>query len=76
MRGGLGALLVVGIALAIAAPTAAQTSGNETFNGLIVTSGSSGTPCSAKRTFTFSGVTSERAVRTCGRPAHRRSTAR
>jgi len=43
MRGGLGALLVVGIALAIAAPTAAQTSGNETFNGLIVTSGSSGT---------------------------------
>src|SRR5438445_3725086 len=43
MRGGLGALLVVGIALAIAAPAAAQTSGNETFNGLIVTSGSSGT---------------------------------
>ena len=42
VRGALGALLAVGIALAVAAPAGAQTSGNETFNGVIVTSGVSG----------------------------------
>ena len=42
VRGALGALLAVGIALAVAAPAGAQTSGNETFNGVIVTSGLSG----------------------------------
>ena len=43
VRGALWALLAIGIALAIAAPAAAQTSGNETMNGLVVTSGLSGT---------------------------------
>ena len=43
MRGALWALLAIGIALAIATPAAAQTSGNETMNGLVVTSGLSGT---------------------------------
>jgi hypothetical protein len=42
LRGALGALLGVGIALALAVPAAAQTSGNETFSGVIVTSGLSG----------------------------------
>jgi hypothetical protein len=42
MRGALGALLAVGIALAVSAPATAQTTGNETFSGVIVTSGSSG----------------------------------
>ncbi len=42
VRGALGALLAVGIALAVSAPATAQTTGNETFNGVIVTSGSSG----------------------------------
>ena len=42
MRGALGALLVVGIALAVSAPAAAQTTGSETVNGVIVTSGASG----------------------------------
>src|SRR5437667_11403950 len=41
MRGALGALLVA-IALALAVPAAAQTSGNEMFKGVIVTSGVSG----------------------------------
>ena len=40
-RAALGALLATGIALAFAAP-AAGTTGNETFNGVIVTSGLSG----------------------------------
>ncbi len=43
VRGTLGALLAIGIALAVSAPAAAQTSGNETFSGVIVTSGLSGT---------------------------------
>ena len=43
LRGALGALLVLGLALAIATPAAAQTSGNETMHGLVVTSGQSGT---------------------------------
>jgi hypothetical protein len=42
MRGALGALLAVGAAFAFAAPATAQTTGNETFSGTIVTSGSSG----------------------------------
>ena len=42
MRGALGALLAVGIALAVSAPAAAQTTGSETVNGVIVTSGASG----------------------------------
>jgi hypothetical protein len=42
MRGALGVSLAVGIALAVASPAAAQTSGTETFNGVIVTSGVSG----------------------------------
>jgi hypothetical protein len=42
MRGALGALLTVGIALAVSAPATAQTTGNETFKGVIVTSGLSG----------------------------------
>ncbi len=42
MRGALGALLIVGMALAVSAPAGAQTSGNETFNSVIVTSGLSG----------------------------------
>jgi hypothetical protein len=42
MRGALGALLTVGIALAVSAPATAQTTGNETFKGVIVTSGVSG----------------------------------
>jgi hypothetical protein len=42
VRTALGALLAATIALAVAAPAAAQTSGNETFNGAIVTSGVSG----------------------------------
>jgi hypothetical protein len=41
-RGALGALLAVGLALALSAPAAAQTTGNETFSGVIVTSGLSG----------------------------------
>jgi hypothetical protein len=43
MRGALGALLAVGIALAVSAPATAQATGNETFKGVIVTSGSTGT---------------------------------
>jgi hypothetical protein len=42
IRGPLGVLLAVGMALAMAAPAAAATTGTETFNGLIVTSGVSG----------------------------------
>jgi hypothetical protein len=42
MRGALGVLLAVGMALAVAAPAAAATTGSETFNGVIVTSGVSG----------------------------------
>jgi hypothetical protein len=42
IRGALGVLLAVGIALAMAAPAAAQTTGTETFDGVIVTSGVSG----------------------------------
>jgi hypothetical protein len=42
VSGALGALLAVGIALAVSAPATAQTTGNETFNGVIVTSGVSG----------------------------------
>jgi hypothetical protein len=44
MRGALGALLAVGIALVVSAPgnATAQATGNETFRGAIVTSGSSG----------------------------------
>ena len=42
VRGALGALLAAGIALAISAPAAAETSGNETFDVHIVTSGVSG----------------------------------
>src|SRR5436309_5613504 len=42
IRGALGALLAVGAAFAVAAPATAQTTGNETFSGTIVTSGSSG----------------------------------
>jgi hypothetical protein len=42
MRGALGVLLAAGVALAVAAPAAAQTSGSETFDGVIVTSGVSG----------------------------------
>jgi hypothetical protein len=38
----LGAPLAVGIALAVSAPAPAQTTGNETFKGVIVTSGLSG----------------------------------
>ncbi len=38
----LGALLVLGIAVAVSAPGAAGTTGNETFSGTIVTSGVSG----------------------------------
>jgi len=43
VRTALGALLAVGIALAVSTPAGAQTSGNETFNDVIVTSGLSGT---------------------------------
>jgi hypothetical protein len=43
VRGALGALLAIGIALAVSTPAGAQTSGNETFNDVIVTSGLSGT---------------------------------
>ncbi len=39
----LGALLAAGIALAIAVPAGAETSGNETFKGVIEVSGVSGT---------------------------------
>ena len=42
MRGALGVLLAAGMALALAAPAAAQTTGTETFNGVIVTSGVTG----------------------------------
>jgi hypothetical protein len=42
IRGALGVLLAAAIALAMAAPAAAQTTGTETFNGVIVTSGVSG----------------------------------
>jgi hypothetical protein len=42
IRGALGALLAVGIALGVAAPATAQTTGDETFKGVIVTSGVSG----------------------------------
>jgi hypothetical protein len=42
IRGALGALLTVGIALAASAPATAQTTGSETFKGVIVTSGVSG----------------------------------
>jgi hypothetical protein len=42
-KGALGVLLAAGIALAMAAPAAAQTTGSETFKGVIVTSGVSGT---------------------------------
>ena len=38
----LGALLVIGVAIAVSAPAAAGGTGNETFKGVIVTSGSSG----------------------------------
>src|SRR5438552_7008546 len=38
----LGPLLAAGIALALAIPAAAATTGSETFNGVIVTSGVSG----------------------------------
>ena len=38
----LGALLVIGVAIAVSAPAAAGATGNETFKGVIVTSGSSG----------------------------------
>jgi len=38
----LGALTAVGIALAVSAPASAQATGNETFSGVIVTSGLSG----------------------------------
>jgi hypothetical protein len=41
MRGALGVLLAVGMALAVAAPAAAAT-GSETFDGVVVTSGVSG----------------------------------
>jgi hypothetical protein len=43
LRGGFGALLAVGIALAVSAPASAQTTGSETINGVIVASGKSGT---------------------------------
>jgi hypothetical protein len=42
MRGALGVLLAVGMALAVSAPAAAATTGTETFKGVIVTSGVSG----------------------------------
>jgi len=42
LRSALGALLVVGIALAVSAPATAQTTGSETFSDVIVTSGLSG----------------------------------
>jgi hypothetical protein len=42
IRGALGVLAAVGMALAVAAPAAAATTGNETFKGVIVTSGVSG----------------------------------
>src|SRR5436853_279144 len=38
----LGALLVIGVAIAVSAPAAAGATGNESFKGVIVTSGSSG----------------------------------
>jgi hypothetical protein len=43
MRGTLGALLAVGLALVVSAPATAQTTGNETFEGTIVASYVSGT---------------------------------
>ena len=43
VTGPLGALLAVGIALAVSAPATAQTTGNETFKGIIVASYVSGT---------------------------------
>jgi hypothetical protein len=42
VRGALDVLLAVGMGLAVAAPAAAATSGSETFDGVIVTSGVSG----------------------------------
>lgn len=42
IRGALGVLLAAGMALAVAAPAAAETTGTETFKGVIVTSGVSG----------------------------------
>jgi hypothetical protein len=42
IRGALGVLLAAGLALAVVAPAAAQTTGTETFKGVIVTSGVSG----------------------------------
>jgi len=42
-RGAIGALLVVGIALAMPGPATAQTTGSETFKGTIVASYVSGT---------------------------------
>ena len=56
VRGALGALLAVGIALAVSAPATAQTTGNETFKGTIVASYVSGTRVVVGSVVVASGV--------------------
>src|SRR5207302_4683709 len=56
VRGALAALLGLGIALAVAGPGAAETTGSETFRGVIVASGSSGERVVVTSTVVAKGV--------------------